>query len=171
MTESALLLREAFNESVNYMTWSFYSLITAYVSMAFYDRVEVKTRINNYLNKLLFVIAMSVFIPNMYFVSMVFSQKLGTAAGVASFIIGLLFMMLNSAPVITYRTAAQRLSFMSIVSWVFICFIRLRKMKSFNSLILNAKKFLNDQNYRVLALFDHRTRRSYYSEPFRRVDC
>lgn len=52
MTESALLLREAFNESVNYMTWSFYSLITAYVSMAFYDRVEVKTRINNYLNKL-----------------------------------------------------------------------------------------------------------------------
>ncbi len=23
MTESALLLREAFNESVNYMTWSF----------------------------------------------------------------------------------------------------------------------------------------------------
>ncbi|TWY24908.1 DUF3379 domain-containing protein, partial [Serratia marcescens] len=30
-----------------------------------------------------------------------FSQKLGTAAGVASFIIGLLFMMLNSAPVIT----------------------------------------------------------------------
>ena len=101
MTESALLLREAFNESVNYMTWSFYSLITAYVSMAFYDRVEVKTRINNYLNKLLFVIAMSVFIPNMYFVSMVFSQKLGTAAGVASFIIGLLFMMLNSAPVIT----------------------------------------------------------------------
>ena len=94
MTESALLLREAFNESVNYMTWSFYSLITAYVSMAFYDRVEVKTRINNYLNKLLFVIAM-------YFVSMVFSQKLGTAAGVASFIIGLLFMMLNSAPVIT----------------------------------------------------------------------
>lgn len=41
MTESALLLREAFNESVNYMTWSFYSLITAYVSMAFYDRVEV----------------------------------------------------------------------------------------------------------------------------------
>ncbi|WP_241190585.1 hypothetical protein [Enterobacter asburiae] len=83
MTESALLLREAFNESVNYMTWSFYSLITA-------D-----------LNKLLFVIAMSVFIPNMYFVSMVFSQKLGTAAGVASFIIGLLFMMLNSAPVIT----------------------------------------------------------------------
>ncbi|MBJ9063628.1 helix-turn-helix transcriptional regulator [Citrobacter freundii] len=25
-------------------------------------------------------------------------------------------------------------------------------MKSFNSLILNAKKFLNDQNYRVLAL-------------------
>ena len=97
MTESALLLREAFNESVNYMTWSFYSLITAYVSMAFYDRVEV----NNYLNKLLFVIAMSVFIPNMYFVSMVFSQKLGTAAGVASFIIGLLFMMLNSAPVIT----------------------------------------------------------------------
>uniref|UniRef100_UPI000DCD9803 hypothetical protein n=1 Tax=Enterobacter asburiae TaxID=61645 RepID=UPI000DCD9803 len=77
MTESALLLREAFNESVNYMTWSFYSLITAYVSMAFYDRVEVKTRINNYLNKLLFVIAMSVFIPNMYFVSMVFSQKLG----------------------------------------------------------------------------------------------
>jgi len=101
MTESALLLREAFNESVNYMIWSFYSLITAYVSMAFYDRVEVKTRINNYLNKLLFVIAMSVFIPNMYFVSMVFSQKLGTAAGVASFIIGLLFMMLNSAPVIT----------------------------------------------------------------------
>ena len=101
MTESALLLREAFNESVNYMTWSFYSLITAYVSMAFYDRVEVKTRINNYLNKLLFVIAMSVFIPNMYFVSMVFSLKLGTAAGVASFIIGLLFMMLNSAPVIT----------------------------------------------------------------------
>lgn len=98
MTESALLLREAFNESVNYMTWSFYSLITAYVSN---DRVEVKTRINNYLNKLLFVIAMSVFIPNMYFVSMVFSQKLGTAAGVASFIIGLLFMMLNSAPVIT----------------------------------------------------------------------
>ena len=135
MTESALLLREAFNESVNYMTWSFYSLITAYVSMAFYDRVEVKTRINNYLNKLLFVIAISVFIPNRYFVSMVFSQKLGTAAGVA----------------------AQRLSFMSIVSWVFICFIRLRKMKSFNSLILNAKKFLNDQNYRVLALFDHRT--------------
>lgn len=56
MTESALLLREAFNESVNYMTWSFYSLITAYVSMAFYDRVEVKTRINNYLNKLLFVL-------------------------------------------------------------------------------------------------------------------
>lgn len=47
------------------------------------------------------MIAMSVFIPNMYFVSMVFSQKLGTAAGVASFIIGLLFMMLNSAPVIT----------------------------------------------------------------------
>lgn len=42
------------------------------------------------------------------------------------------------------------MSFMSIVSWVFICFIRFRKMKSFNSLILNAKKFLNDQNYRVL---------------------
>jgi hypothetical protein len=111
MTESALLLREAFNESVNYMTWSFYSLITAYVSMAFYDRVEVKTRINNYLNKLLFVIAMSVFIPNMYFVSMVFSQKLGTAAGVASFIIGLLFMMLNSAPVITGIVQQRKIEF------------------------------------------------------------
>lgn len=165
MTESALLLREAFNESVNYMTWSFYSLITAYVSMAFYDRVEVKTRINNYLNKLLFVIAMSVFIPNMYFVSMVFSQKLGTAAGVASFIIGLLHDVKLGTCNYWYRTAAQRLSFMSIVSWVFICFIRLRKMKSFNSLILNAKKFLNDQNYRVFALLYYRARRPYYSEP------
>lgn len=42
MTESALLLREAFNESVNYMTWSFYSLITAYVSMAF--MIELRLR-------------------------------------------------------------------------------------------------------------------------------
>ena len=101
MPESVLLLREAFNESVNYMTWSFYSLITAYVSMAFYEREEVKTRINTYLNKLLFLLAMCVFIPNMYFVSMVFSQKLGAGAGVVSFIMGLLFMMLNSVPVIT----------------------------------------------------------------------
>lgn len=101
MQVSVLLLREAFNESVNYMTWSFYSLVTAYVSMAFYDRVEVKTRINSYLNKILFVIAMSVFTPNMYFVSMVFSQKFGVTAGVVSFIMGLLFMILNSAPVIT----------------------------------------------------------------------
>lgn len=69
--------------------------------MAFYKRVEVKTLINSYLHKLLFVIAMSVITPNMYYVSMVFSQKSGTAAGVISFIMGLLFMMLNSAPVIT----------------------------------------------------------------------
>lgn len=166
MTESALLLREAFNESVNYMTWSFYSLITAYVSMAFYDRVEVKTRINNYLNKLLFVIAMSVFIPNMYFVSMVFSQKLGTAAWRCVIHYWATFHDVKLGTCnYWYRTAAQRLSFMSIVSWVFICFIRLRKMKSFNSLILNAKKFLNDQNYRVLALLYYRARRPYYSEP------
>lgn len=100
MPENVLLLREAFNESINYITWSFYSLITVYVSMDFYGRGEVKTRVNSYLNNLLFVIAMSVFTPVMHFVSMVFSQKLGTAAGVVSFIMGLLFMMLNSAPVI-----------------------------------------------------------------------
>ncbi len=152
-----LFFCEAFNESVNYMTWSFYSLITAYVSMAFYDRVEVKTRINNYLNKLLFVIAICPFYPKyvlcfngvqsevrhrswrcvIHYWATFHDVKLGTCN-------------------YWYRTAAQRLSFMSIVSWVFICFIRLRKMKSFNSLILNAKKFLNDQNYRVLLLHSSR---------------
>lgn len=101
MPEFFVLLSEAFNESVNYMTWAFYALITAYVSMAFQERNKDKPWCNVLLNKLLFLISMSIFIPNIYFVSRVFSEKLGPAAGVFSFIIGLLFMMINSIPAIT----------------------------------------------------------------------
>lgn len=101
MPEIFFLLRDAFNESVNYMTWSFYALITAYVAMAFQERDKVKTRFSNFLNKLLFLMSMFIFIPNIFFVSRVFSEKLGPAAGVGSFIIGLLFMMINSIPAIT----------------------------------------------------------------------
>ncbi len=94
-------LREAFNESANFLAWSFYAMITAYVSLALLEREAFKTRYNGVISKVLYVISMIIFIPNMYFVSQVFQEKLGALAGVISFILGLLMMMLNAFPVIT----------------------------------------------------------------------
>ncbi|MEN0585304.1 MULTISPECIES: hypothetical protein [Kosakonia] len=101
MPHFVLMIRDAFNESANYLTWSFYSLITAYVSIAMLEKSNFKNKFDNFFSKLLFLISMLIFIPNILFISQVFGDKLGNFAGVASFVICLLMLMLNSVPAIT----------------------------------------------------------------------
>lgn len=101
MPHFVIMVREAFNESANFLAWSFYAMITAYVSLALLERDSFKTRYNGLISKFLYGISMVIFIPNIYFVSRVFEEKLGPLAGVISFVIGLLMMMLNAFPVIT----------------------------------------------------------------------
>lgn len=98
MPDYVLMIREAFNESANFLTWSFYSLITAYVSLAMLERNNIKTRFDKLFSKIIFLIAMIIFIPNIFFISKVFGEKLGSFAEFASFVICLLMMMLNSVP-------------------------------------------------------------------------
>lgn len=101
MPHFVLMIREAFNESANYLTWSFYSLITAYVSMAMLEKSNFKTGFDKLVSKLVFLMSMVIFVPNIWFISMVFEDKLGSFAGFASFFFCLLMMMLNSIPAIT----------------------------------------------------------------------
>ncbi|HEE4845149.1 TPA: hypothetical protein R7G56_000558 [Klebsiella pneumoniae] len=101
MPHFVLMIREAFNESANYLTWSFYSLITAYVSIALLEKNNFKTGFDKFISKLVFLISMFIFIPNIWFISLVFGDKLGSFAGFAYFVICLLMLMLNSVPAIT----------------------------------------------------------------------
>lgn len=101
MDHFLVLLKAAFSESANFLSWSFYAMITAYVSLAFLERNEFRIRYNILISKLFFFISMAIFIPNIYFVSQIFGEKLGSFAGIMSFIIGIFMMMLNSLPAIT----------------------------------------------------------------------
>ncbi len=49
---------------------------------------------------IVFLVYVLIFIPNLFFISQIFHEKLGWLAGVLSFIIGFVMMMLNSIPVI-----------------------------------------------------------------------
>lgn len=64
-------------------------------------KVIIKNKFDNFFSKLLFLISMLIFIPNILFISLVFGGKLGNFAGIASFVICLLMLMLNSVPAIT----------------------------------------------------------------------
>ncbi|KFX03551.1 hypothetical protein KP22_15870 [Pectobacterium betavasculorum] len=94
------LLKLAFNESASYFSWAFYSLITAYIVMALLDKNKVRGGVMSVIGIIIFLVYVLIFIPNLFFISQVFYERLGWLAGVLSFIVGFVMMMLNSIPVI-----------------------------------------------------------------------
>ena len=99
MDNFIVLLREAFNETANYLTWSFYALLAAYISMAFLSLK--RNKIADKIGKVIFCmfIATTLF-PNLMFIVQVFNEKLGIIAGVISFVIAIFMIIINSAPVL-----------------------------------------------------------------------
>lgn len=96
------LLRDAFNESANYLAWSFYSLLSAYIFLTI-----VETRGKSKLKKLVMRASMVVFwtfaviaMVNFWFMSLVFGDKFGVIAQYISFFIGIMMIIINSYPVV-----------------------------------------------------------------------
>lgn len=101
MDNFIVMLREAFNESANYLTWSFYALLAAYISMAFLSMKRNKNKITDKIGKAIFgIFIVTILLPNLMFIVLVFSQKLGTVAGVISFVIAIFMLIINTAPVL-----------------------------------------------------------------------
>jgi hypothetical protein len=101
MNEWFSLLGEAFNESANYFTWSFYALLTAYIFIRTI-RTSPKTRNKKVMlvaGRVVFVVYAAVSAINNVFMSLVFAEKLGTLAQVASLSLGMVMLIVNSIPV------------------------------------------------------------------------
>lgn len=95
-----MTLREAFDQSTNYMTWAVLTLITAYVGLTIFQLPHFKHKFSVPVSLFLFLLSALICIFNLFLMAVVFQQKLGSVVGVISFLIGFIIIFINSAPVL-----------------------------------------------------------------------